>query len=42
LGHIISSEGIAMDPEKIDAIRGFPMPRNVIEVRSFMVIYNYY
>jgi hypothetical protein len=36
LGHIISVEGITMDPEKIEAIRGWPMPNNVTEVRSFM------
>jgi hypothetical protein len=36
LGHIISVEGITVDPEKIEAIRGWPMPRNVTEVRSFM------
>jgi hypothetical protein len=36
LGHIISAKGIEVDPEKIEAIRGWPMPRNVTEVRSFM------
>jgi hypothetical protein len=36
LGHIISEEGIAMDPENIEAIRGWPTPKNVLEVRSFM------
>jgi hypothetical protein len=35
LGHIISEDGITVDHEKIEAIRGWPMPRNVIEVRSF-------
>jgi hypothetical protein len=36
LGHIISEQGIAVDPEKIEAIRGWPTPRNVSEIRSFM------
>jgi hypothetical protein len=36
LGHIISEEGIVVDPEKIEAIRGWPTPRNVSEVRYFM------
>jgi hypothetical protein len=31
-----------VDPEKIEAIRGWPMPRNVTEVRSFMGLFNYY
>jgi hypothetical protein len=28
LGHIISGEGIIVIPEKIEAIRGWPTPRN--------------
>jgi predicted aspartyl protease len=36
LGHIISTTWIEVDPEKIEAIRGWPMPKNVTEVRSFM------
>jgi hypothetical protein len=27
LGHIISAEGIEVDPEKIEAIRGWPTPK---------------
>jgi hypothetical protein len=38
LGHIISKDGIAVDPEKIEAIREWSVPKNVIEVRSFMVL----
>jgi hypothetical protein len=42
LGHIISEQGIAVDPEKIEAIRGWPTPRNVSEVRYFMGLVGYY
>ena len=42
LGHIISVDGITFDPEKIEAIRGWPVPRNVTEVRSFMGLMGYY
>jgi hypothetical protein len=42
LGHIISEEGIVVDPEKVQAIREWPAPRNVIEVRSFMGLAGYY
>jgi hypothetical protein len=31
-----------VDPEKIEAIRGWPTPKNVIEVRPFMRLAGYY
>ena len=42
LGHIISEEGIFVDPEKIEAIMNWPTPRNVTDVRSFMGLAGYY
>jgi hypothetical protein len=42
LGHIISEQGIAVDPKNIKAIRGWPTPRNVSDVRSFMGLDGYY
>ena len=42
LGHIISEEGISVDPEKIEAIMNWPTPRNVKDVRSFMGLVGYY
>jgi hypothetical protein len=42
LGHIISEEGIAVDPENIEAIKGWTTPKNVTEVRSFMGLVGYY
>jgi hypothetical protein len=42
LGHIISEEGIAVDPEKVEAIREWSVPRNVAKVRSFMGLAGYY
>jgi hypothetical protein len=42
LGHIISEEGIEVDPEKIKAIAGWPTPRNISEVRSLMGLAGYY
>jgi hypothetical protein len=32
LGHIISEEGIVVDPKKIEAIKGSKTPKNVTEV----------
>ena len=42
MGHIISEEGIVMDPEKVEAIREWSVPRNVVEARSFMALAGYY
>jgi hypothetical protein len=42
LGHIISEQGIEVDPEKIEAIIGWPTPINVLDVRSFMGLSSYY
>jgi hypothetical protein len=42
LGHIISEEGIVMDPEKIEAIKGWKTTKNVIEVKYFRGLASYY
>jgi hypothetical protein len=42
LRHIISEEGIVVDLEKIKAIRGWPTPKCVLEVISFMGLAGYY
>jgi hypothetical protein len=42
LGHVISSEGIVVDPEKIKSIMEWPVPKDVEDIRSFMVITRYY
>jgi hypothetical protein len=42
LGHIISSEGISVDPEKVKAIMEWPVQKNSHEVRSFMGLAVYY
>ena len=42
LGHIISDEGIFVDPVKIAAIRNWPTSRNVTYVRYFMGLAGYY
>ena len=36
LGHIVSKEGIRVDPKKIEVVVEWKPPRNVIEVRSFL------
>ena len=42
LGHIISDEGISMEPKKIEAIMNWTTPRNVRDVISFMGLARYY
>ncbi|RWS23056.1 Pol polyprotein-like protein, partial [Leptotrombidium deliense] len=42
LGHIVDSEGIKMDPEKIRAIIDFPEPRNVRDIQAFLGKVGYY
>jgi len=36
LGHIISSKGIRVDPKQVEAIQKVKLPRNKIEVQSFI------
>ncbi|KAI6677783.1 hypothetical protein NL676_038579, partial [Syzygium grande] len=42
LGHIISREGISVDPAKIEVIMDWPRPMIVTEVRSFLGLAGYY
>jgi hypothetical protein len=42
LGHVISEQGIVVDPQKIEAIRGWPTPKNVSKFRYFMGLNSYY
>jgi hypothetical protein len=42
LGHVISGDGISVDPSKIRAIMDWPAPTSVTEVRSFMGLAGYY
>ena len=42
LGHVVSSKGIAADPEKIRAVANWPRPRNLHEVRGFLGLSGYY
>jgi hypothetical protein len=42
LGHIVSDEGVRVDPEKTETIRNAPPPTNKKELRSFLGLLNYY
>ena len=38
----MTKEGIFVDPKKIKAIKDYPVPKNVTDIRSFMGITGYY
>ena len=42
LGHVVSKDGIQVDPKKIKALLEWPRPTTVIEVRSFLGLASYY
>ena len=41
LGYIVSREGIAPDPDKIQAVVSWPVPKSLSEVRSFTAMCSY-
>ena len=42
LGHIVSSEGIRVDSQKIKAVKQWPRPTSTTYIKSFLVIPGYY
>lgn len=42
LGHVVSSSGIEADPGKTEAVRTWPVPKTVKEVRKFLGFVGYY
>ena len=42
LGHVVTGEGIAADPEKVEQVRTWPTPENSTEVKSFLALASYY
>ncbi|BBH03785.1 transposable element gene [Prunus dulcis] len=42
LGHVISAEGVYVDPQKVEAVVNWPQPTSVTEVRSFLGLAGYY
>jgi hypothetical protein len=42
LGHILTAEDVAVDPEKVEAISNWQQPTNVSEIRSFLGLAGYY
>ncbi|KAG1963495.1 retrotransposable element [Pimephales promelas] len=42
LGHVVSESGVATDPTKVAAVRDWPPPTNITELRSFLGLASYY
>ncbi len=42
LGHIVSRQGVGMDPAKTEAIEQWPTPTSVKDVRAFLGLASYY
>ena len=42
LGHVVSKDGVSVDPAKIDLVKNFPTPKSQHDVRSFLGLANYY
>lgn len=42
LGHLISKQGIQVDPNKTKIIDTFPIPKKIKDIRSFLGMCNYY
>ena len=42
LGHVVTKDGISVDPAKIEAVVNWSRPTNVTEIRSFLGLAGYY
>lgn len=42
LGHLVSESGVQTDPEKVKAVKEWPVPKSTKQVRSFIGLCSYY
>ena len=42
LGHMVSKEGISVDPAKVEVVMRWERPKSVFEIRSFLGLAGYY
>jgi hypothetical protein len=42
LGHILTTEGVVVDPEKVTAVANWKRPTSVTEIQSFLGLASYY
>ncbi|XP_016752390.1 uncharacterized mitochondrial protein AtMg00860-like [Gossypium hirsutum] len=42
LGHVVSAEGVRVDPRKIEVVLDWKPPKTISEIRSFLCLAGYY
>ena len=42
LGHIVSTSGVSVDPEKVEVVMSWERPKSVFEIHSFLGLAGYY
>lgn len=42
LGHVLTENGVEVDPTNTDKVRNYPVPKSQKELRGFLGLYNYY
>jgi hypothetical protein len=42
LGHVISKDGVKPNPDKISAIKNYPLPKTPTEIKRFLGLIGYY
>ena len=42
LGHVLTADGVVVDPAKIEAVSEWQQPKNVTDIRSFLGLAGYY
>ena len=42
LGHVLSAKGVSPNPEKVEKVKNWPIPKNPKEVHSFVGLASYY
>lgn len=42
LGYMISSEGISLSTRHVDAVKNFPLPKNLLDLQRFLGLSNYF
>ena len=42
LGHMVSTFGVSMDPEKVEAVMNWERPKSIFEIQNFLGLAGYY